>query len=264
MTQCAVVSSYSMSSPPDSTLRSSAGLFVDRPLSRVTIYSGHVSASPTGLEHEQSDLRSTASKLSRRATFAPEVYDSMTTSLVQPSVSRQSSVTRQPSIIKQSSVLKQPSVVKQSSVAKQSSIVKQVSVVKQSSIGRQSSNGRPRSTNSARGQPFAKLQLSVPGDRSPPPKTTQPLTSKQSMDSPKGLRKRSSSSLHTLHSAKTIKIDDLLDDYKFAVERKAKPAEAAAGQHAQDLDAAMKNLTLNWIVKSFVSSCALSARPVFM
>lgn len=202
-------------------------------------------------------MRSTASKLSRRATFAPEVYDSMTTSLVQPSVSRESSVAKQPNIVKQSSVLKQPSVVKQSSILKQSSIVRQVSVVKESSIGRQSSNGRLRSTTSSKGQPFAKLQLSAPGERSPPPKTPQPLTSKQSMDSPKGLRKRSSSSLHALHTAKTIKIEDLLDDYKFAVERKAKPAEAAAGQHAQELDAAMKKLTLNWIVKNFVRPCTL-------
>ncbi|KAL0056202.1 hypothetical protein WJX82_008666 [Trebouxia sp. C0006] len=69
------------------------------------------------------------------------------------------------------------------------------------------------------------------------------------MDSPKGvLRKRSSA---TLHTAKTVKIEDVLDDYKFAVERKAKPVEAAAGQHALDLDAAMQKLTLHWIVKTF-------------
>ena len=52
---------------------------------------------------------------------------------------------------------------------------------------------------------------------------------------------------------KTAKIDDMLDDYKFAVERKAKPTEVHAGQHALELDAAMQKLTLEWIVQSVVS-----------
>lgn len=51
---------------------------------------------------------------------------------------------------------------------------------------------------------------------------------------------------------KTAKIDDMLNDYKFAVERKAKPAEVHAGQHALQLDAAMQKLTLDWIVQSIV------------
>lgn len=213
-------------------------------LPRVTLRD---SASPSTLEHEQSDMHNTAKsgKLSRRATFAPGIVDSMAASPVQSSVLRPSSVTKQPS------VSKQPSIVKQSSVVKQSSIAKQPSMIKQSSIATQSSSVRLRSTTPSKGQPFARLQLSVPGDRTPP-KTPHVLTSKRSVDSPKGvLRKRSSA---TLHTAKTVKIEDVLDDYKFAVERKAKPAEAAAGQHAQELDAAMQKLTLHWIVKTFVCS----------
>ncbi len=182
-------------------------------------------------------------KLSRRATFAPGIVDSMAASPVQPSMLRQSSVTKQPSDIKQPS------------------IVKQFSAVKQSSIARQSSSVRLRSTTPSKGQPFAKLQLSVPGDRTPP-KTPHVLTSKRSMDSPRGIiRKRSSA---TLHTAKTVKIEDVLDDYKFAVERKAKPAEAAAGQHARELDAAMQKLTLHWIVKTFVCSRPCLSILIFM
>ena len=216
-------------------------------LPRVTLRDGHESLSPSTLEQEQSDMHNTvkSGKLSRRATFAPDIVDSVAASPVQPSMLRQSSVTKQPSVIKQ------PSIVKQSSVVKQSSIAKQPSMINQLSIARQSSSVRLRSTTPSKGQPFAKLQLSVPGDRSPP-KTPHVLTSKRSMDSPKGvLRKRSSA---TLHTAKTVKIEDVLDDYKFAVERKAKPVEAAAGQHALDLDAAMQKLTLHWIVKTFVCS----------
>jgi len=174
---------------------------------------------------------------------------------VQPSMLRQPSVTKQPSVIKQ------PSIVKQSSVVKQSSIAKQPSVIKQSSIARQSSSVRLRSTTPLKGQPFAKLQLSVPGDRTPP-KTPHALTSKHSMDSPRGIHRKRSSA--TLHTANTVKIEDVLNDYKFAVERKAKPAEAAAGQHAQELEAAMQKLTLHWIVKTFVCSipCLSVLKPI--
>ncbi len=220
-------------------------------LPRVTLRDGHVSLSPSTLEQEQSDMHNTvkSGKLSRRATFAPGIIDSVAASPVQPPMLRQSSVTRQPSIVKHSSIVKQ------------ASIAKQPSMINQLSIARQSSSVRLRSTTPSKGQPFAKLQLSVPGDRSPP-KTPHVLTSKRSMDSPKGvLRKRSSA---TLHTAKTVKIEDVLDDYKFAVERKAKPAEAAAGQHAQDLDAAMQKLTLHWIVKTFVCSRLCLSIFIFM
>ncbi|DBB04030.1 TPA: hypothetical protein ACH3X1_013089 [Trebouxia sp. C0004] len=214
-------------------------------LPRVTLRDGDESASPSTLEHEQADMHNTAKsgKLSRRATFAPGILDSMTAKPVQLSMLHQSSVTKQPSVIKQ------PSIVKQSSVVKQSSIAKQPSMIKQSSIATQSSSVRLRSTTPSKGQPFAKLQLSVPGDRAPP-QTPHVLTSKRSMDSPRGLFRKRSSAV-SLHTARTVKIEDVLHDYKSAVERKAKPAEAAAGQHAQELDAAMQKLTLHWIVKTF-------------
>ena len=189
----------------------------ESPLPRVTLQEGSPSISPMELEHEQSDMCSTASsgKLSRRTTFAPGVVDSMNRaegviSPVQQSDSRQSSIIKQSSIMKQVSVSKQPSVTKQGSIIKQGSVVKQSSVSRQSSIVRQPSNVRLRSITPSRGQPFAKLQLSLPSERSLP-KTQNTLTSKQSIDSPRSPKKSSSSSLHT---AKTVKIEDVLDDYK--------------------------------------------------
>ena len=206
------------------------------------------SLSPVVLEHEQSDMQNTmkSDKLSRRTTFAPGVIDSMNASPLQQSV-RQSSVIKQPSVIKHSSIVKQPSIVRQTSSVKQPSIVNQSSLPRQSSVVRQTSNVRLRSTTPSKGQPFARLQL--PDDRSP----LKSLTSKQSMDS-QIPRKRSSSSLQT---ARTVKIEDVLDDYKSAVERKAKP-EAQTGQHAQELDAAMQKLTLNWIINTFVRHSAFA------
>ena len=182
---------------------------------------------PLALDTQLSDMRSTArsGKLSRRATFAPQLLESRSPSQLQPSAPEDPTTRRRQSILQQSSLLKQLSGV---------------------SIARQPSTPRRKSSIlSTSQQPFARLQLSPSGKHSPTkPAHTQPST-------PDTVRSSPSSQM-----AKTVKLEDVLDDYMVAVKKKAKPVEAAAGQHALDLNEAMQKLTVNWIVKTFVRHCS--------
>lgn len=203
--------------------------------------------SSPGSASEQSAAFNTAKvgRLSRRATFAPTVIESFDDNTMQPVLFRL------PSDPQQSA--QQPSVAKQSGVAKQSSVTTQVSMAKQSSFPKQSSL---RIQPSIASQASSVSQTSTTRVYSTDQSRPVPLSSGKSIETGRIPAKRSSSTLQSrksLQSMKTAKVDDLLHDYKFAVERKAKPAEAQAGQHALELDAAMKRLTLEWIVKSFVS-----------
>lgn len=196
-----------------------------------------------GSDSEQSEMHNTAKvgRLSRRATFAPGVAEGLNDSAMQPLLLRLPSVAKQPSIPKQSSAIKESSVVKQSSMAKQPSIPVQSSMHQQPSTASQ-----------------ARLvsQTSTPKGRSANLLRPVPLSSRKSMETGKIPARRSSSILQSnksLQTMKTAKIDDMLDDYKFAVERKTKPAEVHAGQYASELDAAMQKLTLDWIVQTIVS-----------
>lgn len=201
-----------------------AGLDSQYTLSKFSVEDERSMLSSPESASEQSEMRNTAKvgRLSRRATFAPGIADTLDDSAMQPMPFHL------PSIAKQSSVLKQSGVGKQSSsIVKQLSVAKQVSS-KQPSIASQASSVSQTST-----------------------------VRRKSLETGKSIiTRRSSSTLQSkksLQSMKTAKLDDMLDDYKFAVERKAKPAEVHAGQHALELDAAMKKLTLEWIVKSYVS-----------
>lgn len=207
--------------------------------------------SSPGSASEQSEFCSTTKvgRLSRRATFAPAIADGLDDGAMQPVLFHLPSVAKQQSIATQSSDTKQAGVVKQVSMAKQSSFPKQSSLRVQPSIASQASSVSQTSTT--RG-------------RSADPTRPVPLSSRKSIETGRTPCGRSSSILQnrkSLQSMKTARVDDMLHDYKFAVERKAKPAEVQAGQHALELDAAMKKLTLEWIVKSFVS-LNLNTAPV--
>ena len=211
--------------------------------------------SSPGSASEQSEMHNTskAFRLSRRATFAPGVAEGLDDSAMQPLLLHLPTVAKQPSIPKQPSVIKQSSFVKQSNVVKQSSVIKQSSMAKQSSIPKQSSMHKQPSVAS---QARSVSQTSTPRGKSADLSRPVSLSSKKSMETDKISAQRSSSILQSrksLQSMKTAKIDDMLDEYKFAVEQKAKPAEVHAGQHALQLDAAMQKLTLDWIVQSTVS-----------
>lgn len=205
---------------------------------RVDRSSSPSAGSSPGSASEQSGVLHTekVGRLSRRATFAPDVIESLDDNAMQPVLFHlPSSVLKQSGVVKQSSVAKQVSMAKQSSFPKQSSLRIQPSIASQASSVSQTSTTRVKSADSSR---------------------PVPLSSRKSIESGSISAKRSSSILQSrksLQSMKTAKVDDLLHDYKFAVERKAKPVEVQAGQHALELDAAMKRLTLEWIVKSFVS-----------
>ena len=210
-------------------------------------------ASPVGSTSERSEALSATKtgKLSRRATFAPAIAESIENSPMQPLLFQHSGVAKQPSVIKQASVTKQSSIITQFSLAKQFSIAKHSSMPKQPSVASQASIVSQASTSRFRSAESSKPQC---------------LSTRKSMEKGKPPTRRSSSNLQTrksLQSMKTVKIDDMLHDYKFAVERKAKPAEARVGQHALELDDAMKRLTLEWIVKSFVSSQFFDHHPAF-
>ncbi|KAL3154498.1 Rap guanine nucleotide exchange factor-like 1 [Trebouxia sp. C0010 RCD-2024] len=199
--------------------------------------------SSPGSASEQSAAFNTAKvgRLSRRATFAPTVIESFDDNTMQPVLFRL------PSDPQQSA--QQPSVAKQSGVAKQSSVTTQVSMAKQSSFPKQSSL---RIQPSIASQASSVSQTSTTRVYSTDQSRPVPLSSGKSIETGRIPAKRSSSTLQSrksLQSMKTAKVDDLLHDYKFAVERKAKPAEAQAGQHALELDAAMKRLTLEWIAE---------------
>lgn len=209
-------------------------------LPKVSLQDGRSAMSSPVSASEQTEMQNTAKlgRLSRRTTFAPA--EGLVDSAMQPLLLGLPSVAKLPSIPKQSSFLKQSSVGTQLSMGKQSSIPNQSSMHKQPSIA---SQGRSISqTSTSRG---SSADLS------------QPLSTKKSVETGKIPARRSSSILQSrksLQSMKTAKIDDMLNDYKVSVERKAKPAEVNAGQHALQLDAAMQKLTLDWIVQSIVSS----------
>ena len=220
--------------------------------------------SPTGSTSEQSDSLSTAKtgKLSRRATFAPALAESLEASPMQPLLLQHSNVAKQPSVTKQTSVGKQSRISKQSSMVKQVSIAKQASVAKQSSIPKQSSMLKQPSVAS---QASIVSQSSTMRFKPTDPSRAVPLSTRRSIETSKAPTRRSSAILQSkksLQSLKTVKIDDMLYDYKFAVERRAKPAEAHAGQHALELDEAMQKLTLEWIVKTFVRPTLISSTPL--
>ena len=232
-----------MSTSHEDGSSSSTGLDTPHTLPKVSLQDDRSNVSSPGSASEQSEMHNTAKfgRLSRRATFAPGVSEALNDGAMQPLILRLPSVAKQPSIPKQSSVIKQSGVVKQSSMATQSSIPKQSSMHKQPSIA-----GQARSVS----------QTNTPRGRSADLSRAVSLSSRKSIETDKMSAQRSSSILQSrksLQSMKTAKIDDMLDDYKFAVERKAKPAEVHAGQHALELDAAMQKLTLDWIVQSIVS-----------
>ena len=242
-----------MSTSREDGSSSSAGLDSQHTLPKVNLQVDRRDVSSSGSSSEQSEMHNKVKfgRLSRRATFAPGVSEALNSGAIQPLLLRLPSVAKQPSIPKQSSVIKQSSVVKQSSMATQSSTPKQSSMHKQPSVA-----GQARSVS----------QTSTPRGSSGDLSRRVSLSSRKSMETDKMSAQRSSSILQSrksLQSMKTAKIDDMLDDYKFAIERKAKPAEVHAGQHALELDAAMQKLTLDWIVQSIVSlsldmPCAVS------
>ena len=180
-------------------------------LPRFSMQDGRSNTSSPGTASEQSEMQNTAKigRLSRRATFAPA--EGLDDGAMQPLLLRLPSVAKQPSIAKQSSVLKQSSILAQSSMGKQPSIRKQSSMHKQPSIASQGRSVSQTSTSRGRSADLPKQ-----------------LSSRQSTEASKIPTRRSSSILQSrksLQSMKTAKIDDMLNDYKFAVEHKAKPAE---------------------------------------
>lgn len=215
-------------------------------------------------------------RLSRRATFAPDVID-LTTSH-QPSLSssmrKQSVLRKESSIFRPESTLsrestpsrelstlsrehstlssqhntvsRDSSLIREPSPHKQPTLRKEASLHKNFSLRRQPSVSTSHSDKFTKRQQDAKLHSAVSGNLSSADAAGHAKSSSSSHKPHKLSRKAS------LAPAKPQKIEDVLDDFKLAIERKARMGAGSEGEHAQGLESAFKKLAVNWVVNAFV------------